>query len=277
MSIRVDTLEKSLAEWIASAAGCDKLRRAALYFLNTGGKRLRPRLFFAACEDFGYCWKKALPVACALECIHLYSLIHDDLPAMDNDDLRRGWPTVHKKFGEPIAILLGDFFLTLSFEILASSDCNAERKLKIITLFSKRAGGRGMIEGQCIDLYSDSYDKNITFFKKMHRKKTAALFCAALESAAILSSQSDATFRFVRSLALTFGVYYQLQDDVKDRDQDQKEKMKNPFLCLSSIALQTLVDKTTERLENLTSHLNPQGPLHQFIFSFLQTKMKIQL
>lgn len=179
---------------------------AARYALFGGGKRIRPRLVLAVCGD-----EKALDAAAAIECMHTYSLIHDDLPCMDDDDIRRGKPTLHKMIGEGQALLVGDYLQLLAFELIANSnDYSAEQKVELIRVLSASCGASGMIGGQVSDLQGKG---NII---EMHRCKTGALMRCSLEFGAIIS-QSDAR----EQLSLcgeAIGIAYQLFDDLADGD-----------------------------------------------------------
>ena len=166
---------------------------AMRYSLFAGGKRLRPILCLAASEAVGGQTKSAMPAGCALEMIHTYSLIHDDLPAMDDDDLRRGKPTNHKVFGEAIAILAGDALLTEAFVLL--SDYNslmAERALRVVRVIAEAASYRGMVGGQVVDMLSQNKRADLETVQQMHSRKTAALIAAATESGALAGNGSEA-------------------------------------------------------------------------------------
>lgn len=201
----------------------DKLMRAMEYSLMSGGKRLRPVMLMAAADSVGGDGEKFLSVASAIEMIHTYSLIHDDLPAMDNDDYRRGKLTNHKVFGEASAILAGDALLTLAFEVMTRQK-NVDQKilLEVAREMSIAAGASGMVGGQMIDLESEGKKIDMPTLKKMHSGKTGALFRAAIRSGAILA-ESD----FEKLLALTeyaenFGLAFQITDDILDVVGDEK-------------------------------------------------------
>jgi geranylgeranyl diphosphate synthase type II len=170
------------------------IHEAMEYAVLNGGKRLRPILVLEGARIAGGKIESAIPVACAVEMIHTYSLVHDDLPAMDNDDYRRGKPTCHKVFGEANAILAGDALLTLAFEILAGSRLNQEiaptNLLKVIEEIARAVGSRGMIGGQVIDLESEGKDIDYQTLATMHCLKTGELFRASLRSGAILCGAS---------------------------------------------------------------------------------------
>lgn len=207
---------KKLQEKLAETLEQYPFNEAARYALFSGGKRIRPRLYLKTLEMFGHppVWEPAI----ALEFIHTYSLIHDDLPAMDNDDFRRGKPTVHKVFPEGIAILAGDFLLTAAFEVLAQTPCDDTKKIALIQVLSRAAGMHGMIGGQIMDL---SKSDNLI---EMHRLKTGALMGAALEMASIVLEKERAPFK---ELGEKIGILFQIQNDLNDdRGSDAKNEKK---------------------------------------------------
>ncbi len=209
----IDDLNDTLAKLLPKEG--DSLTEAALYSLE-GGKRFRPLLTLAVVEAFGMDLKRALIPACAIELIHTYSLIHDDLPCMDDDDMRRGKATLHKAYSESLAVLTGDFLLTFAFESLATAPLlSQEEKNSLITILAKRSGRVGMIGGQVLDIDLQETKVDWEDLKVVHMKKTGALITAALEFGAVLSSEDLAPFqRIGENLGLTF----QLTDDLIDRD-----------------------------------------------------------
>ncbi len=194
--------------------------RAMRYSLFVGGKRIRPILCLAAAEAIDNRLETAnnlLPVACALECIHTYSLIHDDLPAMDNDDLRRGQPTNHTLFGEAGAILAGDGLLTFAFELLSGADSGsllAEKRLRIIQVIARAAGPLGMVGGQAIDIASENSDFPFQTLETIHRSKTGALITAAVQAGAIGAGASAAQFEKLTRFGDKIGLAFQIVDDL---------------------------------------------------------------
>ena len=193
------------------------LCEAMQYSLMAGGKRLRPILLMAAAEAIGERGSKYLKVACALEMIHTYSLIHDDLPAMDNDDYRRGKLTNHKVYGEAMAILAGDALLTMAFEVMANQE-NVEpaNLVRVIGEMSKAAGQTGMVGGQAIDLLSENKSITADRLKLMHQAKTGALFQAAIRSGAILANATEEQLVALTCYADNFGLAFQITDDILD-------------------------------------------------------------
>jgi geranylgeranyl diphosphate synthase type II len=196
------------------------LFEAARYsLLSPAAKRLRPLLLLATVDALGGSREAALIPACSLELIHTYSLIHDDLPCMDDDDLRRGRPTLHKVYPEGQAILAGDFLLTYAFEKLATAPhLSALQKIDLITSLAQSAGGEGMIGGQVIDL-SLAQAKTLPSWEvlcAMHRKKTAALIVAAIDCGAIISHASTSTRELLQKAGQSLGLAFQIVDDILD-------------------------------------------------------------
>lgn len=193
------------------------LFEAARYSLLGPGKRLRPLLTLSILHGYQIPIKVGLDAACALECIHTYSLIHDDLPCMDNDDLRRGRPTLHKVFPEGIAVLAGDFLLTFAFDILANlPNLSNKQKLDLILSLSKRAGAHGLIGGQVVDLASEGVSLNWEILHFMHLHKTAAIFICCLEFGGILSQVNEEDLKTLQHCGKALGVAFQVIDDILD-------------------------------------------------------------
>ena len=215
---RQELVERALQEELANTAILDeKLRESMAYSLMAGGKRLRPILLMAAADTVGVDGTRFLPVACALEMIHTYSLIHDDLPAMDNDELRRGKPTNHVVYGEGTAILAGDALLTLAFTvILRQKDVSAEALLRVVDEISRAAGAEGMVGGQMLDLEAENRQISIDELRRVHMGKTGALFRAALRSGAILAGAAEDQLEALTAYANHFGLAFQITDDILD-------------------------------------------------------------
>jgi len=208
-----------------------RLRAAMAASLLEGGKRLRPCLTLAACQAVGTALERALSAACALEMVHAYSLVHDDLPAMDNDDLRRGQPTCHKRFGEATAILTGDALLTHAFEVLSEETPDAPApalRLRACQELARAAGARGMVGGQAMDLAlqqtlpgaASSTAPGCTFeqLELCQSGKTAALFSAATAIGALLGGGSEAQIEELRSYGFDAGLAFQHADDLRDHE-----------------------------------------------------------
>lgn len=197
---------------------------SARYSLLSQGKRLRPMLVLAVCKSYGIDESYSLIPACAIEMIHTYSLIHDDLPCMDDDDLRRGKPTLHKVYPEWHALLTGDFLLTYAFEILSTSPyINLDQKIALINSLSKHAGAHGMIGGQMIDLLSEGNAIDWQILEQMHFGKTASLIIAALEFGGIIARAPSDDMIALQKAGAAIGIAFQLIDDVLDYTGDQKE------------------------------------------------------
>ena len=197
---------------------------AMAYSALAGGKRIRPFLVLEFCRLFGGDVRSALPLAAALECVHTYSLIHDDLPCMDNDDLRRGKPTCHKVYGEEFALLAGDALLTKAFEIIADADGLSEKvKIDAVKALSSLAGVRGMIGGQTIDLQSEG--KSIDFEKllKLHALKTGALIRCAAYLGAISANARPEQISAADRYAERLGLAFQIADDILDVTSTEEE------------------------------------------------------
>lgn len=195
----------------------ESLNKAMNYSLMAGGKRLRPVLVIATGEALGGDLEELMPTACALECIHTYSLIHDDLPAMDDDDLRRGKPTCHKKFNEATAILAGDGLLTYAFELIAKSDFKDPNTLKdVIIEISKSSGPQGMVGGQLIDLESEGKDLTLKELENVHKHKTGALIRASVRVGAIISKATEKELKALTSYGEKIGLAFQIVDDILD-------------------------------------------------------------
>ncbi|KAK9817110.1 hypothetical protein WJX72_009702 [[Myrmecia] bisecta] len=196
------------------------INEAMRYSLLAGGKRVRPALCLAACELVGGTIEQAMPSACAMEMLHTMSLIHDDLPAMDNDDFRRGQPTNHKKYGEDVAILAGDALLSYSFEHIARATKNvpAERIVRVICEVGRAVGQEGLVAGQIVDLKSEGMAESVGLetLRYIHEHKTAALLEAAVVSGAIMGGASDSEVERLRKYARSIGLAFQVIDDILD-------------------------------------------------------------
>ncbi|MDD2903379.1 MAG: polyprenyl synthetase family protein [Syntrophales bacterium] len=201
--------------------------QAMHYSLFAGGKRLRPILCLAAAEAVGGDPSEVLPVACALEMIHTYSLIHDDLPAMDDDDLRRGQPTCHKKFDEATAILAGDGLLTAAFQIMADAASRFEGRerdlLAVIRLIAAAAGYPGMVGGQMLDLQAEGRKVTLKELETIHRMKTGALLTASVRSGAVMAGGTRAEVTALTSYGEKFGLAFQVTDDLLDVEGEAGE------------------------------------------------------
>ncbi|MBE5803429.1 MAG: polyprenyl synthetase family protein [Clostridiales bacterium] len=192
------------------------------YSLSAGGKRLRPVLLLAACDMAGGDLQAALPFACALEMIHTYSLIHDDLPAMDNDDLRRGKPTNHKVFGEDVAILAGDGLLSAAMELMLRAACAMGdlRGVRAAEAIARRAGVTGMVAGQTIDVTGEGSEPTLEKVSYIHAHKTADLLTAPMEAGLILAGANEEQVRQGIDYGYLLGMAFQMVDDLLDVEGD---------------------------------------------------------
>ncbi|MCC6077527.1 (2E,6E)-farnesyl diphosphate synthase [Pseudomonas sp. GCM10022188] len=219
---RVDAALAALL--VAPRGELERLYRAMAYSVVNGGKRVRPLLAYAACETLGGSAERADGAACAVELIHAYSLVHDDLPAMDDDDLRRGQPTTHIAFDEACAILAGDGLQALAFEVLADPARNpqdADTRLAMLTSLARAAGSAGMVGGQAIDLGSVGHKLDQAALETMHRHKTGALIEASVRLGALASGRSDAaSLAALQDYARAIGLAFQVQDDILDVESD---------------------------------------------------------
>lgn len=215
-----------LAEYMQPADDCPpRLREAMAYSLLAGGKRLRPMLTLLACEACGGEISVALPAACALEMIHTYSLIHDDLPAMDDDDFRRGRPTNHKVFGEALAILAGDALLTLAFEVVARDITPPAIAAACCADLASSAGDCGMVAGQVVDMLAEEQGlSTVAELEAIHRRKTGRLFTCALTLGGRVASATPDQLTTLKKFGERVGLAFQITDDLLDVSGDP-EKM----------------------------------------------------
>lgn len=215
-----ETLERLLPEEHVKPA---TIHRAMRYSVLAGGKRLRPILCFESARLFAEDAMPVLPVGCAIEFIHTYSLIHDDLPALDNDDLRRGRATCHKVFGDAMAILAGDALLTLAFETLANAPIEAERLTRIIAEIGAAAGTvGGMVGGQVADIEAERNTVDKDGLEYIHRSKTAALIRASVVAGAIAGGASDEDAERLRQFGESIGLAFQVVDDILDVEESSE-------------------------------------------------------
>ena len=199
-----------------------RLLEAMRYSLLGGGKRLRPILVLMAAEACGADPDSAMPAACALEMVHTYSLIHDDLPSMDDDDLRRGRPTCHKAFDEATAVLAGDGLLTLAFEVLARDIRPAEAAARCVLALAEGAGPAGMVGGQMADLQAEGrLDANLDELEAIHRRKTGALLRASLKMGGIVAGADDVILEALDAYGHAVGLAFQIVDDLLDVQGDE--------------------------------------------------------
>jgi geranylgeranyl diphosphate synthase, type II len=228
MNKQIQTLNDELTQYIQRLEAPEILKNAMDYSLQAGGKRIRPLLIFSTLAAFNKNPALGLPVACAVEMIHTYSLIHDDLPAMDDDDLRRGKPTNHKVFGEANAILAGDGLLTYSFQVLSEmKELSSDKKLAIISELAKSAGPEGMVGGQVADLEGENKSLTIEQLEYMHSHKTGKLLSFCIKAGAILADADRDTIKMLEKFAFHIGLAFQIRDDILDIEGTMEELGKN--------------------------------------------------
>ena len=206
--------------------------RACHYPLSNGGKRMRPLLCLAAHEALTGTWEPALHVACAFEMVHTYSLVHDDLPAMDNSDERRGRPSVHKVWTEGVAVLVGDGLLTDAFGVIIDDELPAETKVALVRLLSRAAGSRGMVGGQAADIGLAGKIRDLDVLERLHRKKTGALIEASVLAGAVVAGANTAQLQAFAEYGQAVGLAFQLADDLLDADEVKDEGGPPSFVAM---------------------------------------------
>ncbi|MFB4164604.1 polyprenyl synthetase family protein [Alteribacillus sp. JSM 102045] len=217
-------LEKRLPPFLESLNCPFSLKEAILYSINAGGKRVRPLLMLAAIQSYRSIKESDYKVACAVEMVHTYSLIHDDLPSMDDDDYRRGKPTNHKVFGEAFAVLAGDALLTKAFEVISSiNELDANIKIALIRELAKAAGAEGMVGGQAADLDGEGKDLSIEELEYIHRHKTGDLLSFSIVAGGILGEAPNADMECIRAFSRELGLVFQIKDDILDIEGDSEE------------------------------------------------------
>ena len=213
---------ESLLENYINSLPDSTTKSAMLYSLTAGGKRIRPHLLYTVLKGYSVNPEIGNPFACALEMIHTYSLIHDDLPAMDNDDLRRGLPTCHKQFDEATAILAGDGLLTYAFEVAASSNEASDTVVKCISILSQMAGPSGMVYGQQLDLEAENKEIDWNMLQRIHEHKTGCLLTAPLLMGCMLAKHEEDILAW-KKIGFSLGLAFQVQDDILDIELTAKE------------------------------------------------------
>lgn len=251
--------------------GEGRLAEAMRYSSLSGGKRLRPFLVITSASLFGVSKRTALQVAAAVEFIHAYSLIHDDLPALDNDDMRRGQPSCHKKFDEATAILAGDALLTFAFEIVSHPATHSDSMVRaeLVYALSQASGIRGMIGGQMIDLISERKNLSIEEITRLQRMKTGALFAVSCEAGAILGKAPRNLRNSLRGYAHDIGLAFQITDDLLDAEMDKgakKEKRKNKRQNKSSGKGTYVSAMGVEKARQQAKILSNQAMMHLNVF-----------
>ena len=260
----LDEINSALKEYLPTAD--DVVSQAMRYSVENGGKRIRPALLLEFCRVCGGDYKKAMPFACALEMIHTYSLIHDDLPFMDNDDFRRGKPSCHIAFGEEYALLAGDALLTLAFETAMKSNLSAEITVKAAKELAKAAGVMGMVGGQVLDLQNEGKKVGVSDLQKTDELKTGELIRAACVLGCVCAGADDKKIAAAEKYAHDIGIAFQIVDDILDVTSDEEtlgkpigsdeENQKSTYVSLLGI------EKSRKTAEELT--LNAQKALDAF-------------
>ena len=246
-----------------------RLQEAMRYSLLAGGKRVRPVMTLAFCDMLGGQWREALPFACALELVHTYSLIHDDLPCMDDDDLRRGRPTCHKVYGETMAVLAGDALQGEAFGLIAAAPAmTAQQRIDAVAVLSAACGGGGMVAGQVLDM--DHLAQGEADLRLLHRLKTGAMLQAAAELGCVAAGADDGLRQRARDYGCHIGLAFQVRDDVLDVVADQGElgkpigsdraEGKRTFVDLLGLeACQALVAEETAKAKAALADLPDSG------------------
>ncbi|MED5049537.1 polyprenyl synthetase family protein [Bacillus siamensis] len=230
LASRKQLIERNLSLYTERLAMPETLKKSMLYSLEAGGKRLRPLFVLAVLNAYGKDEKDGIPVGCAVEMIHTYSLIHDDLPCMDDDDLRRGKPTNHKVFGEAAAVLAGDGLLTESFKLITShvSDAvSAEKRLRLVEELIKAAGTEGMVGGQAADMEAEQKQVTLEELESIHERKTAKLLGFSVTAGAILADAPEDEIEKLRLFSSHIGIGFQIRDDILDIE-GHEEKIGKP-------------------------------------------------
>ncbi|OEU52339.1 MAG: polyprenyl synthetase [Desulfuromonadales bacterium C00003096] len=257
----------------------ERLHQAVRYSVFAGGKRLRPIMMLAACEAVGGDIEQVLPAACAMEMIHAYSLIHDDLPAMDDDDFRRGRPTCHKVYGDALAILAGDALLTEAFILMSGMATDSQPAEDVcrraMHIVARCAGSRGMVGGQVVDMESEGKEIDLPTLEYIHTHKTGALILASVQVGALLGGVDEGAYEALTRYAEAAGLAFQVADDILDIIGDQellgkdvgsdeaRGKATYPALLGLSVARQRARELRDLALESLTEFGEAAEPLRQ--------------
>jgi farnesyl diphosphate synthase len=276
---KIDNLLPSVDE-----CGEKRLHEAMRYSALAGGKRLRPFLTMTAASIFGVSQDAALQVASAIELIHTYSLVHDDLPSMDDDDVRRGQPSCHMKFDEATAILAGDALLTFAFEILAdpSTNSNPSVRCELVRCVAKASGSKGMAGGQMMDIISETGNSSINQIIHLQRMKTGELFAISCEAGAILGNAATHLRNMLRSYAYDIGLVFQITDDLLDaeaeasKSKDRQAKSIGKPTFVSAMGIEKAREQAKILTDQAVQHLNIFGKkadlLKEFAYFVLSRK-----
>lgn len=275
-------IENALIAYLPSKDCLEKnLMLSMEYSLTAGGKRIRPRLVLEFCKLCGGDIDEAMPLACALEMIHTYSLIHDDLPCMDNDDFRRGKLSNHKVYGEDIALLAGDALQALAFQTATSNitSDNAFRVARAVNNLAYYCGACGMVGGQVIDLENEGKASGIEILKELQSKKTGAIIKSACEMGCIIAGASDTEIEKAREFGQSIGLAFQIQDDILDETADEsklgkpvgsdKENNKSTYVSLLGLekCKELVAELTQKAIDSLEYFSNDSTQLKQLALS----------
>ncbi|WP_425592935.1 polyprenyl synthetase family protein [Bacillus pumilus] len=277
LTTRKQAIEDYLFTYVQELTIPEDLKSSMLYSLKAGGKRLRPVLVLALLHAYGKNEEDGIPVGCAIEMIHTYSLIHDDLPCMDDDDLRRGIPTNHKVYGEATAVLAGDALLTESFRLITSqlsSSVSADKKLRIVDELVKSAGALGMVGGQFDDMEAEQKQVSLAELESIHARKTGKLLTFSVAAGAMLAGASDDDIEKLREFSYHIGIAFQIRDDILDLEGSEEkigkrvgsdtanEKSTYPSLLTLSGAKEKLHEHITRAKEIVSNLQLEQKLLH---------------
>jgi geranylgeranyl diphosphate synthase, type II len=266
---KMPIIDDKLNSLLGAANVSETLKSSMAYSINAGGKRIRPLLVLATLEDLGAESEDALTVACAVELLHTYSLIHDDLPCMDDDDFRRGKPTNHIVYGEAVAVLAGDALQTLAFGSLTHlSDTSAQDTLRIIRLLADASGATGMVGGQMLDIEGETKRLSLSELETVHVNKTGALLSFCIVAGAILSGLDEEKLAKLKDFAFHIGLAFQIQDDILDITSTTEELGK-------TVGSDAISEKSTYPsllgLEGAMTRLEKHHQLARKSLTFLET------
>ena len=234
IEMNIPQVEATMYELVERIEAPAELKESMIYSLKAGGRRIRPLFVLAVLELYGKDKQNGMIVGAVIEMIHTYSLIHDDLPSMDNDDYRRGQLTNHKVYGEGVAILAGDALNTLAFGVLARMDLSAEKRIELVNLLSIAAGAEGMVGGQVLDIEGEKRQLNLTELEHVHVNKTGALLRFSVESGAVLADVTEEERAILVKYAHHIGLAFQIQDDILDIEGTTEELGKTAGKDLAS-------------------------------------------
>ena len=256
-----------------------RTKEAMTYSLMNGGKRIRPLILFSLLKDYGFKEQLGYPCGCAIEMIHSYSLIHDDLPCMDDDDLRRGKPSCHKAYDEATAVLAGDALLTRAFQVVLESQCSSEKKCALVSKLAEYAGIDGMIYGQDLDMKAETLtDARFEDLQEIEVYKTAMLLTLPMVCAAILADKEQ-DIPVLKEIGERLGIQFQVQDDILDvtssataLGKSTSDTQNNKLTAVSLLGLeesQNLVVKLDQQIQSLLNDLSTSTSSFQKILDFL--------